>query len=277
MEQTSTVEKMGYRSDLKCILLTNDDGFLADGLGAIRKELSRRWDVVVIAPDRERSAVSHSLTLHRPLRANQIDSATFVVDGTPTDCVMLGVWGILETKPDLVVSGINHGPNLGDDVTYSGTVGAAIEGALLGIPSIAVSIADYQPSSFEGAAVFGRALAEQVLSRGIPAGTFLNVNVPNLPAHEIQGVRVTTLGKRVYRSPVVRRTDPRGRTYYWIGGQDSQWTGGEDSDFAAIEAGMMSVSPLQLDLTSHCAISEIKGWNIDWKGGTGNSDVEAAV
>ena len=247
------------------ILLTNDDGITAEGLIALKHALSAHWDVVVLAPDREQSATSHSLTLDRPLRTKRLDDRTFSVDGTPTDCVMLAMYGdLLDGKPDLLVSGINHGPNLGDDVTYSGTVAAAIEGTLLGVPSVAMSVTAWNDLLFDAAAEFAVRLVRTVLSETMPEDTLLNVNVPNLPLGQIQGVRTTRLGRRIYRDAVVKGTDPRGKPYYWIGAQDPSWTGGADSDFAAIEKGYISLTPLHLDLTSHDALPTVSRWNVEW-------------
>jgi len=247
------------------ILLTNDDGVTAEGLAALKRALSPRWDVVVVAPDREQSATSHALTLDRPLRTRRLDDRTFSVDGTPTDCVMLAVYGdLLDRKPDLVVSGINHGPNLGDDVTYSGTVAAAIEGTLLGIPSVALSITAWADLRFDAAAEFSVRLIRTILSKRMPEDTLLNVNVPNLPPEQIRGVRTTSLGRRTYRDAVVRGTDPRGKPYYWIGAQDPSWAGGPESDFAAIEEGYISLTPLHLDLTNHTALPVVSQWNVEW-------------
>jgi 5'-nucleotidase len=244
-------------------LLTNDDGVFADGMAVVRQTLAQCWEVVVVAPDREQSAAGHALTLHHPLRVRQIDELTYSVDGTPTDCVMLAMHGLLDRKPDFVVAGINHGPNLGDDVTYSGTVAAAMEGTLLGLPSVAVSVTEWENLHFSAAATFVRRLVQAVLENGMPPDTFLNVNVPNLPRGQIKGATITRLGRRVYRDAVLKRDDPRGRPYYWIGGQDPTWVGGERTDFAAIEAGMISVTPLHFDLTNHKALSELERWELD--------------
>ena len=248
---------------MTCILLTNDDGFWSEGLTTLKRELSRHWDVVVIAPDREQSAKSHSLTLTRPLRVNRIEEDVFSVDGTPSDCVMLGTYGLLDKKPDLVVSGINHGANLGDDVTYSGTVAAAMEGTLLGIPSIAISVVGEDKLIFDQAAEFAVHLIEKILQEGMPEETLLNVNVPNLPKDRLKGVKITKSGKRIYRDGIVKNTDPRGKPYYWIGGQDPTWIDGDETDFAAVEEGMISILPLHLDLTKYKAIGEMENWRIE--------------
>ncbi|HIE04693.1 MAG TPA: 5'/3'-nucleotidase SurE [Candidatus Latescibacteria bacterium] len=243
------------------ILLTNDDGVFAEGLRALRKALEEVGEVVVIAPEGARNAVGHALTLHKPLRVRKVEEGCFAVNGTPTDCVMLGVYKLLDRKPDLVFSGVNDGPNLGDDVTYSGTVAGAMEGMLLGVPSVAVSMAE-ESSYFDVAAEFSAQLAECVLKNGMPEDTFLNVNVPPLPRKEIRGVRITKLGRRIYRTAIVEKTDPRGKPYYWIGGQHPTWTGGGGTDFAAVESGFISVSPLHLDLTNYDVLSQMAGWKL---------------
>lgn len=243
------------------ILLTNDDGVFAKGLQALRKALEEVGEVVVIAPEGERNAVGHALTLHKPLRVREIGDQCFAVNGTPTDCVMLGVYKLLQRRPDLVLSGVNDGPNLGDDVTYSGTVAGAMEGMLLGVPSVAVSLAE-TGSYFKVAAEFSAYLARYVLRNGMPDSTFLNVNVPPLPWEEIKGVRVTRLGRRIYRTAIVEKTDPRGKPYYWIAGQHPTWAGGEETDFAAVESGFISVSPLHLDLTNYAALAQMAGWKL---------------
>lgn len=244
----------------KLILLTNDDGIEAAGIQVARRALEKVGTVVVFAPRSERSGASHSFSLRQPLEVIWKDADTVSVDGTPTDCVMLAVRGLLPRKPDLVVSGINHGPNLGDDVTYSGTVAAAMEGTLLGIPSIACSVTDWRKAKFHVAARFLGSLATLVLKRGLPRNTLLNVNVPNLPGHRIRGVRFTRLGKRIYRDVVVKRTDPQGRTFYSIDGEDPGWMREAGTDFAAIEEGLISVTPFHLDLTHHAAVQKLMTW-----------------
>lgn len=253
---------MRSSSDRPFLLLTNDDGYFAEGLNVLRRVLCGEGKVVVVAPDREMSAVSHSLTLHRPLRIREVEQGVFSVDGTPSDCVLLAILQITDRTPDLVVSGINSGPNLGDDVTYSGTVAGAMEGTLLGVPSMAVSVAEWGAVPFEPAAEFARRLVREVLRRGIPAGILLNVNVPNRSLEAIQGVKITRLGRRISRTAVVENVDPRGRPYYWIGAQDPTWAGGEDTDFAAVAEGYVSISPLHLDLTQYEAVEELRSWEL---------------
>lgn len=244
------------------VLLTNDDGFRATGLKRLREALARIGDVMIVAPEREQSAASHALTLTSPLRINWVDENTISVDGTPTDCVLLAMRGLLGRRPDLLISGINHGPNLGDDVTYSGTVAAAFEGTLLGLPSIALSVCSWQDCNFDAAAQFATRIADEVLRHGLPEATLLNVNVPSMPAVDIKGVKVTRLGKRLYRDAIVRKTDPRGRDYYWIGGKEPIWVPGEETDFEAIEQGMISVTPLKIDLTDYGSLDLLRSWEL---------------
>jgi len=244
------------------ILLTNDDGVRAEGLKRLRRAVSSLGRVVVVAPERQQSGASHALTLSNPLRINPVEKDVFAVDGTPTDCVLLAMRGLLTERPSLLVAGMNHGPNLGDDVTYSGTVAAAFEGTLLGIPSIAISVSSWEKCRFDAGEQFATTIARIVLERGLPEGTLLNVNVPSIPPEEVKGVKVTKLGKRVYRDAVVKKTDPRGRAYYWIGGQPPIWCSGEETDFDAVEQGMVSVTPLQLDLTDYKSIHTVRTWEL---------------
>jgi 5'-nucleotidase len=248
------------------ILVTNDDGIHADGLRALAKALRTLGNVTVVAPDREQSAASHALTLHRPLRIKRVEEGVLSVDGTPTDCVLLGVHGFLKQKPDLVVSGINHGPNMGNDTSYSGTVAAAVEGTLLGIPSVAISLATWEGADFEPAAEVARELVKTFLDRGIHPGMCLSVNVPPIPRHAMKGIRVTRLGKRVYHDVIVEKTDPRGKLYYWIGGEDPTWEHDELSDFNAVSEGYVSVTPLSLELTDYKAIVEMETWGLKLAG-----------
>lgn len=242
------------------ILVTNDDGIHSPGLRALADGLARLGRVVVVAPDRERSAVSHSLTLHAPLRAEEIQPDYFAVDGTPTDCVNLGIHGLLVERPDLVVSGINRGGNLGDDITYSGTVAAAMEATLMGVPAFAVSLeatsftyADFLP----GAAVAAE-LAATIHARRLPPDTLLNVNVPAGPC---LGVRLTRQGKRRYGDMTVEKTDPRGRKYYWIGAGGAGFVDHPGTDFHAVHNGFVSVTPLHLDLTNYRSFAALAPWD----------------
>jgi 5'-nucleotidase len=239
------------------ILVTNDDGVHAQGLAALAEALGPLGEVFVVAPDREQSAVGHALTLHRPLRVEKLGERRFAVNGTPSDCVNLGVLGLLPEPPVLVVSGINHGSNLGDDVTYSGTVSAAMEGTLLGVPAMAVSQVEADAGGFEDAARVARLVAARALVEGLPAKTLLNVNVPR---GELRGIRMTRLGHRVYREKVVQETDPRGRPYYWIGAGPPEWQADEASDMSAVHAGYASVTPLHLDLTHFGALGRMTDW-----------------
>lgn len=228
------------------ILLTNDDGIFSEGIRCLARSLSALAEVWVVAPDREQSAMGHALTLSRPLRMQRIEEKWYAVDGTPTDCVNLGVLSLLkDNPPDLVCSGINFGLNLGDDVTYSGTVSATFEGTLLGIPSVAFSQEVGEGFSFAAAGDFARRLVETLLTEELPRDLLLNVNVPN---GAIQGVSFTRLGRRVYKQSVIEKEDPRGRKYYWIAGTP-QWEKASGTDFEAISTGRVSVTPLHLDLT----------------------------
>ena len=245
-------------------LVTNDDGYLAPGLKSLAGALEGLGDIVVVAPDREQSATSHSLTLHRPLRTRQTAENWYHVDGTPTDCVMLAVEAILERRPDYVFSGINHGGNMGEDVSYSGTVSAAMEGTMLGIPSVAISLVGADEQWLEGYETVVRRLAERIVAAPpeelFPGDTLLNVNLPDVDPGAVKGVQVTTLGNRVYADSVVVDKDPRGKTYYWIGGGPPTWKGPEGSDYLAVEAGYVSITPIHLDQTNHRAIAALEKW-----------------
>lgn len=246
------------------ILVSNDDGIQSEGILALEEKLQRLGEVYTVAPDRVQSSMSHAITLHRPLRVKEVGPRRFAVDGTPTDCVKLALTGLLPSKPALVVSGINIGPNLGDDIIYSGTVSAAVEGTLLEVPSIAVSLVTLQNSPFEVAAEFAGTLAARVLEKGLPSGTLLNVNVPPLPAQEVKGWRLTRQGKRRYIEQVVERIDPRGRKYYWIGGDDLGFDKEDGTDCMAIHEGYISVTPLQVDMTNYRSFQEIKALMSPW-------------
>jgi 5'-nucleotidase len=238
------------------LLVTNDDGVHAEGLAALARALQDLGDVYVVAPEREQSTCSHALTLHRPLRATRLRDHWFAVNGTPSDCVNLGVLGFLPQPPALIASGINHGANLGDDVTYSGTVSAAMEGTLLGVPSLAVSLVD--GGDFAEAARVARLVACRVLVERLPPKTLLNINVPpGVP----RGVRVTRQGHRVYTDKVVEQRDPRGRAHYWIGGGEPRWETLDGTDMAAVDEGFVSLTPLHLDLTHHRALAQMADWS----------------
>ena len=247
------------------ILVSNDDGIHSEGLRALSDAMGSLDEVLVVAPDRERSAASHSLTLHRPLRVEQIRAGWFAVDGTPTDCVLLGVHALAPSRPQLVVSGINRGANLGDDLHYSGTVSAAMEGMLLGIPSIAVSLAARRDFRFAPSARFVERLASYVMGAGLPPNTLLNVNVPETPeGEEPRGFRLARQGRRRYSDAITQHVDPRGRAYYWIGGDEIEGREEEGTDFAAIAAGMIAVTPIHIDLTNHASWERLGDMELDW-------------
>jgi 5'-nucleotidase len=237
------------------LLVTNDDGIHAAGLAALAGALEDLGEVHVIAPEREQSACGHALTLHRPLRTQPWGERRWSVNGTPSDCVNLAVLGFLPERPVLIASGINHGSNLGDDVTYSGTVSAAMEGTLLGVPSLAVSLAD--GGDFTAAARVAKQIAMRALVSGLPPKTLLNVNVPG---GEVKGIRVTALGHRVYSGKIVEQADPRGRVHYWIGGGEPAWETLEGTDMGAVHEGYAAVTPLHLDLTHHRALAQMTDW-----------------
>jgi 5'-nucleotidase len=233
------------------VLLSNDDGIQSEGLRALEESISRVGETYTVAPDRAQSSMSHALTLHRPLRVHELGPRRLSVDGTPVDCVKLALTGLLPVRPHLVISGINKGPNLGDDIIYSGTVSAAIEGALLGLPAIAVSLVTFQDFDFRAAAEFTANLVERMAEKSIPTKTLLNVNVPPLAKSELKGWRLTRMGKRHYSENIVERIDPRGAKYYWIGGDDLGFANEEGTDCHAVHEGYISVTPLQVDLTDH--------------------------
>jgi len=243
------------------ILVTNDDGIYSKGIILLARALTEVGEVFVVAPDREKSAIAHSLTLHRPLRVERIKRNFFAVDGTPADCVHLAVNTILPEHPGLIVSGINKGGNLGDDITYSGTVSAAFEGTLLGIPSFAVSLVARSHFKFHPAARFAVRVAHAILKKGLPKDTLLNVNVPNLPEEEIQSYQITQQGRWVHNGgTVVEKMDPRGKKYYWIGGGQLVFDRRGNTDFEAVSKGAVSVTPLHLDLTDYTSIPLLKKW-----------------
>ncbi len=245
------------------ILCTNDDGYLATGLSVLSRAASELGSVTVVAPDREQSATSHALTLHHPLRARRTPDGAFVVDGTPTDCVILALNELLPERPDVVLSGVNHGPNMGEDVLYSGTVAAAMEATVLGIPAVALSYVGSAGEELEGWEPVVRRVLESLLGRDrFPADTLFNVNLPAVAPDEVRGMRVTKLGRRRYADSITRAHDPSGREYYWIGGGDVTWRGPADSDFQAIREGFVSVTPLHLDLTNYQLLEEIRAWNL---------------
>ena len=233
------------------ILLSNDDGIQSEGITALEEKLRQEGDIFTVAPDRAQNSMSHALTLHRPLRVHEIAPRRLSVDGTPVDCVKLALTGLLPVRPDLVISGINKGPNLGDDIIYSGTVSAAIEGVLLGVPAIAVSLVTFKDFDFRAAAEFTARLVSQIQQSGIPPKTLLNVNVPSYPKDQLKGWRFTRMGKRHYSENIVERVDPRGGKYYWIGGDDLGFADEVGTDCVAVHEGYISVTPLQVDLTDY--------------------------
>jgi 5'-nucleotidase len=245
------------------VLVTNDDGYMALGLGVLARAAARLGEVQVVAPDREQSATSHSLTMHFPLRVRRAAGDMIAVDGTPTDCVVLALGALLEERPDFVLSGVNHGANLGDDVLYSGTVAGAMEATILGIPAVAVSYTGRDPEAIEPWTELLGGLLEQIVARGdFPADTLLNINLPAIHPDQVEGVKVTTLGRREYLDSLTRAHDPSGKEYYWIGGGESRWWGSPDSDFRAVRAGYISVTPLHLDLTNYRLLQDVKRWDL---------------
>ena len=249
------------------LLLSNDDGVLAHGLGCLERAARQLGEVYVVAPDREQSATSHSLTLHHPLRPLQLEESRWQVDGTPTDCVMLAIEALMPARPDWVLSGINHGPNMGEDVLYSGTVAAAMEGLSLGVPSIAVSYAGRLMRSDESPLddqvdALARLLAHLTSLPDFPKHTLLNVNLPPIPSAEVKGVKLTRLGRRVFSDSIAKMKDPWGRPIYWIGGGNVTWTSEEGTDINAIRDGYISVTPLHLDVTHQARLDDSEKW---WK------------
>ena len=242
------------------ILVSNDDGYFAPGIAALAEALGTLGEVTVVAPERDRSGASNSLTLDRPLSLKRTANGFYHVNGTPTDCVHLAVTGMLEHLPDMVVSGVNHGANMGDDTVYSGTVAAATEGFLLGVPSIAVSLVSKSASDFTSAARVARDLAERFMRNPFPHPVLLNVNVPDVAYDRLQGVKVTRLGKRHKAEPVVRSVTPRGDTVYWVGAAGGAADAGEGTDFHAVANGFVSVTPLQIDLTHTGLSSPVFDW-----------------
>ena len=243
------------------ILISNDDGILARGLAVLGDVCATLAQVTVVAPDREQSGTSHSLTLHRPLRATRRPDGTFQLDGTPTDCVLLAIGMLMPQKPDFVISGINHGQNMGEDVFYSGTVAAAMAGLVAGIPSIAVSFAGSDLDTLETHKDGLRALLKRIIGvKDFPKETLLNINLPAIPGDEVKGVKVTHLGSRVFSEEIALMKDPWGKDIYWIGGGHITWTGGAESDFRATSDGYISVTPLHMDMTNYRLIEVVRQW-----------------
>ena len=242
------------------ILISNDDGYLAPGLRNLTESLREIAQVTVVAPDRNRSAASSSLTLLNPLRAIPVEENIIKVDGTPTDCVHIAVTGLLDKEPDMVVSGINHGANLGDDVLYSGTVAAAIEGRYLGLPALAVSLVDPYYGNFDTASAVVKKVIAGLVNHPLPKDTILNINVPDIPLAELKGIKATRLGSRHKSEPVIKQKDPRGLDIYWIGPPGSEQDAGPGTDFHAVANGYASITPLTIDLTRHEFVSQLDSW-----------------
>ena len=242
------------------ILLSNDDGYLAPGLGAMARTLSETDTITVVAPERDRSGSSNSLTLERPLRVHMAENGFYFVTGTPTDCVHLAITGLLDEEPDMVVSGINAGANMGDDVLYSGTVAAAMEGRFLGLPAIAVSMTSYDPHHYETGVKAIAGIIDRLRSEPLQQKNILNVNVPDVPWDEIKGYRITRLGNRHKSEGVIRQTDPRGDDMYWVGPPGAAQDAGEGTDFHAVEQKFISITPLQIDLTRYDSLHYLEDW-----------------
>ena len=242
------------------ILLSNDDGYHAEGLAALASAVGALAETVIVAPDRNQSGASHSLTLDAPLRVGTTPEGVYFVSGTPTDCVHLAITGLLDEEPDMVVAGINHGSNLGDDVLYSGTVAAAIEGRFLGLPAIAVSLTGDDPQHFSTAAQAACSLIERLWNHPLPADTILNVNVPDVPHSELRGYQATRLGFRHRSEAMVKAVDPKGQPIYWVGPAGSGQDAGPGTDFHAVGEGFVSVTPIQVDLTRYDAIEILGTW-----------------
>ncbi|MEX0384662.1 5'/3'-nucleotidase SurE [Spiribacter pallidus] len=242
------------------ILVSNDDGYRSNGIRTLAAALRERASVTVVAPQRDRSGASNSLTLDWPIRLDHAEAGVYGIEGTPTDCVHLAITGLLDALPDMVVSGINAGANLGDDVLYSGTVAAAMEGRSLGLPAIAISLAGHHPTHYETAAEVARRLIQRLHDEPLPADTILNVNVPDRPWSQIQGLEATRLGQRHRAEAAIRDQDPKGRTIYWIGPPGEEQDAGPGTDFNAVARGFVSVTPIEVDLTRYAALDQIAGW-----------------
>ncbi len=247
---------------MRTILVTNDDGIHSQGLEALRQAMSPLGRTIVVAPDRDNSAVSHSLTMSRPLHVHKIAEDTYTVDGTPTDCVILALGKILNQKPDLLVSGINAGANIGDDISYSGTVSAAMEGTIYGVPSMAVSLAGQSPLDYTTAAELARKAAAKIIDNTLPLNTLINMNVP--AGNSYKGIRITRQGRRLWENAIQETVDPWNRKRYWIGGGTPVKDASEDTDVRALHDGYVSITPIHLDLTNHTGISHLKEiWNLE--------------
>lgn len=260
------------------ILVTNDDGIASPGITALAKALAAIGEVWIVAPDRERTAVAHAVTLHKPLRLHELSPRMYAVNGTPVDCVNLALLKVMPKPPAIVVSGINKGVNLGDDVMYSGTVSAAMEGTILGIPSVAVSQEGADTFRFGVGATYAVRVVRLVLAHGLPEETLVNVNIPNRPQRGISGVRVTCLSRRRFQNPIIEKLDPHGRKYYWIAGKRTSWSRSKDADHEAIEEGFVSITPIRLDTTHHGVLDQFREWApIIAKGVKKSSTVRTAI
>ncbi len=246
------------------ILVSNDDGILAPGISVLAEACRAVGQVTVVAPDREQSGTSHSLTLHRPLRPQRRHDGSFQVDGTPTDCVLLALGALMPERPDFLFSGVNHGPNMGEDVLYSGTVSAAMEAVTLGIPGIAFSLASREPELLTSYQPLLAALVRRITAvPTFPPHMLLNINLPEVGADEVRGVKVTKLGSRYFSESLTRMKDPWGKEVFWIGGGEITWTGDAESDHQAVHDGYISITPLQLDLTSYDLFETVRGWALE--------------
>jgi 5'-nucleotidase len=246
------------------ILVSNDDGILAPGLAVLAEACRAVGQVTVVAPDREQSGTSHSLTLHRPLRPQRRHDGAFQVDGTPTDCVLLAAGALLPELPDFVFSGVNHGPNMGEDVLYSGTVSAAMEAVTLGIPGVALSLASREVELLATYRALLTSLVRRITSVvDFPPHLLLNINLPDIPAEQVKGFKVTKLGSRYFSESLTRMKDPWGKEVYWIGGGEITWTGDAESDHRAVHDGWVSITPLHMDLTSYGLFETVRGWSLE--------------
>lgn len=252
------------------ILISNDDGINAPGIRALAKAMQELGDVYVVAPERNQSATGHAVTMHVPLRSKVVDFHTesikaWWVNGTPADCIKLGIENLMKEKPDLIVSGINQGENLGTDVIYSGTVSAAVEGSIFGIPAIAFSYQDHSATDLTMAAEAAKQICLQVLKHGIPKNHIINVNIPAINSlDEIKGVKITKLGKKIYKNNFEERKDPKGNIYYWLAGELIEQPEDQETDIFAVNSKFIAVTPIDIDMTSYELISELKSWNLLW-------------
>jgi len=257
------------------ILLSNDDGIYSEGIQALKEHLNSIAEVIVIAPDRERSTISHAMTLRKPLKVKEVKSKGklwgFSINGTPADCIIVGLLEIMkDEKPDLIVSGINHGPNLGNDIIYSGTVGAAMEGAMRNIPSLAVSIDDYKQFKFNSAARFTKEIISNLIKHNLPKNLLLNINFPNIEYEELEGIKITRHGRRAYQDELNKINDPCGRVHYWLGGELKKGEVEQDTDFGAVYNRKVSITPISLDLSDYSIMPEMKKWVKKWNSNCNN-------